>query len=296
MAKALNLLRLEQIRIDGGTQSRVTMNQATIAAYADAMTEGETFPRLLVYFDGADFWLADGFHRFHACKAIGAVDVDCEVIAGSLDDAILRSLGVNALHGLPPTNADKRKSVTTCLANPQWAKWSDKTISEKCGVSRGFVQTVRSSLASDACAAAEQRTYINKHGTESVMKTGGIGGGNKQRADGIIKHKGIAFSALTVEQQKMAAQIILEYVGRARADFAGQEMEAIGKLPADEVFFGYNGGTEAGEAHYFSIQGPTFLLEFANFQNGANHVHASWRDLKKDFGYDPLAAHAKEHK
>jgi len=120
--------------------------------------------------------------------------------------------------------------------------------------------------------------------------------GNKQRADGIIKHKGIAFSALTIEQQKMAAQIILEYVGRARADFAGQEMEAIGKLPADEVFFGYNGGTEAGEAHYFSIQGPTFLLEFANFQNGANHVHASWRDLKKDFGYDPLAAHAKEHK
>ena len=41
---------------------------------------------------------------------------------------------------------------------------------------------------------------------------------------------------------------------------------------------------------------PTFLLEFANFQNGANHVHASWRDLKKDFGYDPLAEHAKTHK
>jgi hypothetical protein len=33
----------------------------------------------------------------------------------------------------------------------------------------------------------------------------------------------------------------------------------------------------------------------ANFQGGANHVHASWRDLKKDFGYNPLAEHAKEH-
>ena len=60
-------------------------------------------------------------------------------------------------------------------------------------------------------------------------------------------------------------------------------------MPEDQLFFGWNGGTEVGQAHYYSIQGPTFLLEFANFQNGANHVHASWRDLKKDFGYDPLA-------
>ncbi len=94
----------------------------------------------------------------------------------------------------------------------------------------------------------------------------------------------------------MAGTIIAEYVGRARSDFALKEMAAISAMPEDQLFFGYNGGTEAGEAHYFSIQGPTFLLEFANFQNGANHVHASWRDLKKDFGYDPLAEHAKGHK
>ncbi|NBV53344.1 MAG: DUF3500 domain-containing protein, partial [Verrucomicrobia bacterium] len=120
--------------------------------------------------------------------------------------------------------------------------------------------------------------------------------GNKPKADGIIKHKGIAFSALTAEQKKMAGTIIAEYVGRARSDFAIKEMAAITNTPEDQLFFGYNGGTEAGQAHYYSIQGPTFLLEFANFQNGANHVHASWRDLKKDFGYDPLAEHAKTHK
>ncbi len=140
--------------------------------------------------------------------------------------------------------------------------------------------------------------------TEEQRKTGFIPGktpqdvitGNKPKADGIIKHKGIAFSALTAEQKKLAGTIIAEYVGRARADFALQEMIAITKTPEDQLFFGYNGGTEAGQAHYYSIQGPTFLLEFANFQNGANHVHASWRDLKRDFGYDPLAEHAKTHK
>ena len=140
--------------------------------------------------------------------------------------------------------------------------------------------------------------------TEEQRKTGFIPGetpkdvitSNKQRADGIIKHKGIAFSALTAEQKKMAGTIIAEYVGRARSDFALKEMAAISAIPEDQLFFGYNGGTEAGQAHYYSIQGPTFLLEFANFQNGANHVHASWRDLKKDFGYSPLAEHAKDHK
>jgi len=138
--------------------------------------------------------------------------------------------------------------------------------------------------------------------TEEQRKTGFIPGktpgdvitGNKQKADGILKHKGIAFSALTAEQKKLAGSIIAEYVGRARSDFAVPEMAAISKMPEDQLFFGWNGGTEVGQAHYYSIQGPTFLLEFANFQNGANHVHASWRDLKKDFGYDPLAAHAKQ--
>jgi hypothetical protein len=63
----------------------------------------------------------------------------------------------------------------------------------------------------------------------------------------------------------------------------------------DSLVFAWNGGLEVGEPHYYSIQGPTFLFEMANFQGGANHVHASWRDLKKDFGYDPLREHAKEH-
>jgi hypothetical protein len=61
----------------------------------------------------------------------------------------------------------------------------------------------------------------------------------------------------------------------------------------DSLVFAWNGGLEVGEPHYYSIQGPTFLFEMANFQGGANHVHASWRDLKKDFAYDPLRAHAR---
>ena len=118
--------------------------------------------------------------------------------------------------------------------------------------------------------------------------------GNKQKADGILKHKGIALSALDAEQKKLLGLIIYEYVGRARDDFAAKEIVDISKLPEDQVFFAWAGGLEVGQGHYYSIQGPTFLMELDNTQNDANHVHATWRDLKKDFGYDPLAEHLKK--
>ena len=37
--------------------------------------------------------------------------------------------------------------------------------------------------------------------------------------------------------------------------------------------------------------GPTFLLEYDNIQNDANHVHATWRDFDGDFGIDLLREH-----
>jgi len=54
---------------------------------------------------------------------------------------------------------------------------------------------------------------------------------------------------------------------------------------------------EVGAPHYYRVQGPTFLVEWANTQNGANHPHAVWRDFNGDFGADILAKHlAEEHK
>jgi hypothetical protein len=32
------------------------------------------------------------------------------------------------------------------------------------------------------------------------------------------------------------------------------------------------------------VQGPTFLIEFNNTQNGANHIHSVWRNMLGDFG------------
>ena len=57
------------------------------------------------------------------------------------------------------------------------------------------------------------------------------------------------------------------------------------------MHFAWAGGFEPGEGHYYRIQTPDFLFEYDNTQNGANHIHAVWRQFEGDFGADLLRRH-----
>lgn len=136
-------IAISKIRIDGGTQNRARLNEEAVSEYENALTEGAKFPPVTVFFDGSDYWLADGFHRYHANKNIGALDIEAEVHNGTKRAAILHSVGVNAAHGLRRSNADKRKAVETLLNDEEWAKWSDRQIAAACAVSHSFVAAIR---------------------------------------------------------------------------------------------------------------------------------------------------------
>jgi hypothetical protein len=105
---------------------------------------------------------------------------------------------------------------------------------------------------------------------------------------------GLPAAKMTKEQNEMLMKVISEYVNRVRPDLAKTDMEAIQKAGIDKVYFAWGGSVEVGEGHYYRVQGPTFLLEYDNTQNNANHVHAVWRDFAGDFGEDILAKHLKE--
>ena len=62
----------------------------------------------------------------------------------------------------------------------------------------------------------------------------------------------------------------------------------------ERIHFAWAGGMERGQPHYYRIQGPTFLVEYDNTQDGANHIHTVWRDFHGDFGEDLLARHYRE--
>src|SRR6476661_4358033 len=121
MMSEILTLPLDAISINGGTQSRVSLNEATVAEYAEFIRLGGDLPPVIVFEDGSSIWLADGFHRFHAHRAAGAMEIACDVRPGTKRDAILFSVGANASHGLRRTNEDKRRAVMTLLNDAEWS-------------------------------------------------------------------------------------------------------------------------------------------------------------------------------
>jgi FtsZ-binding cell division protein ZapB len=137
------MIEISKIRIDGGTQSRLKLCESTVSEYAEYI---DKMPAVTLFYDGADYWLADGFHRFFAAKKAGKKTIYETIIPGTKRDAILHSVGANAAHGLRRSNEDKRKSVQTLLNDPEWAAWSDNEISKVAAVTRPFVTKIRDSI------------------------------------------------------------------------------------------------------------------------------------------------------
>jgi hypothetical protein len=119
---------------------------------------------------------------------------------------------------------------------------------------------------------------------------------NKKRVE-LLAPAGIAAAQLTAGQRDKLFALLKVYTSRGRAEIAEETFAAISKAGLDKVTFAWAGALDRSAATYYRIQGPTFLIEFDNSQNNANHVHSVFRDFKGDFGHDLLAEHyAKEHK
>jgi hypothetical protein len=134
---------------DGGAQMRVQMHAETVADYAADMLEGAVFPPVVLYHDGAEYWLADGFHRVEAARRIDRQEIDAEVREGTARDAVLHGISANATHGLRRTQADKRRAVERLLQDAEWAAWSDRKIAELARVDHKTVGKIRRELSGE---------------------------------------------------------------------------------------------------------------------------------------------------
>ncbi|MFP5273789.1 DNA cytosine methyltransferase [Coleofasciculus sp.] len=178
-------LSIAEIRRDGGTQPREKLDLNHIATLSEAIEDGAELDPVIVFYDGSDYWLADGFHRCKASEESGLEDIPVVIHQGTRRDAILYSVGANAEHkaAKPRSRADKRRAVTMLLNDPEWSKWSDREIARQCKVSNFFVSKLRRdsltvinhSENEDSENEAKTRTYTTKHGTTATMQTGNIG-------------------------------------------------------------------------------------------------------------------------
>lgn len=111
-----------------------------------------------------------------------------------------------------------------------------------------------------------------------------------QKVD-LLANEGVSFAEMSADQQDAVMSLIHYYVKRLKPAVAETEMETIKSYSLSDLYFCWAGGTEPGDAHYYRIQGPSFMIEYDNSQGGANHVHTVWRDPANDFGRDVLAEH-----
>jgi len=146
-------IEIGKIRRDGGTQPRSGIDPSHVQRLIEAMEASEELPPVILFYDGDNYWLADGFHRVSAMSTkYGAIHVTIKIAAdvrqGNRRDAILYSVGANRTHGLPRSRDDLRRAIETLLRDEEWQQWSDREIARQVGCSPTTVGSLRSRLGS----------------------------------------------------------------------------------------------------------------------------------------------------
>lgn len=162
-------LELSSIRIDGGTQARVSLNETVVQEYAQSMADGDKFPEIIVFFDGSDYWLADGFHRYFAHKSNEVQEIEVDLREGTKDDAILFGFQANKHRGLRMSHKDIQAIIVRMINHPVWGQWTNSTIASHLGVSAMTVGRVKKSLEPQP-GEKKTKKYIRK-GKETTVNT-----------------------------------------------------------------------------------------------------------------------------
>jgi hypothetical protein len=118
--------------------------------------------------------------------------------------------------------------------------------------------------------------------------------GNRPRLGVMAAPEGVPAADMSADQQARLRALLDVYVGRLPEELADREAEKFAGERLADVHFGWAGGTEPGQPHYYRLQGPRLLAEYDNTQRDVNHVHTVWRDPRNDFGDDVLARHVAE--
>lgn len=154
-----------RIRLDGGTQLQHRGHDAEhIDSLIAAIENGDELPPIVVFHDGTDYWIADGFHRWQAHQKAAVEKIRCDIREGTLRDAQLYAwTGANRDHGRKLTIAERRERIENMLGDDEWCKLSNREIAKKCGSSRTFVGSIRAKLGVYPDTITQARTDTDGH-------------------------------------------------------------------------------------------------------------------------------------
>ena len=192
------------LRTDGGTQTRARLDPSIVEDYAIAMREGAQFPPLTVFYDGSDYWVADGFHRQAAAEKVERSEIAVKVCQGTRRDAILYSCGANANHGLRRSNADKERAVQMLLRDEEWRQWNDSELARRSFVDHKTVTRIRHAMEVSGEIPTSASRLVTRAGATFPLDTSGISAANSERADLSAEHRARGWRLVRTEQDEHA--------------------------------------------------------------------------------------------
>jgi hypothetical protein len=114
-------------------------------------------------------------------------------------------------------------------------------------------------------------------------------------ADPSVLPQGIERGDLTTEQQVLLDRLVRRHLGRAQASYAETCWSDEAATGLDRIRFAWCGDADLSGGRYYCVRASTFLIEYDNTQDDANHAHSVWRHLRDDWG-DSLRQHyARAH-
>jgi hypothetical protein len=156
-----------------------------------------------------------------------------------------------------------------------------RTLKEEEDLARALVATL----------APEQKIIA----TAGVTAPGDILTRNYRRVDPAQVPDGIGYAALSGQQRARLVALLQHYTSRVANEVDANVWRRIEGAGLDTITFAWAGSETRGQAHYYAVKGPTFLIEYDNSQDDSNHIHSVWRDFKNDWGLDVLAQHYAAH-
>ena len=207
----MKTVNLNDIRIDGGTQSRLVIDQTLVYQYIDCMKDGDTFPPIETMFDGSTHWLVDGFHRYHAYKLMGLKKTEVVYKPGTQEEAQVRSFGVNGKHGKPRTIEDKRNAVMSAFEHPLIKDKSDREIANICSVSHPFVAGIRNPEVKEK-RAKEKKEKATGNASTPEPKSGNVS--NEAPQTGNVSNQDVGPDEQELRANELAQQADLDMLNK----------------------------------------------------------------------------------
>jgi hypothetical protein len=133
-------------------------------------------------------------------------------------------------------------------------------------------------------AAQQQQALLSETAPRDIVT------GNAHPVDP-LSPPGTSAKGFDAAQLALLLDLIATYSSQMTDEIAQLRWQKIGDDGTESITFTWAGGLEVGMPHYYRVQGPSFLIEYDNTQNNANHIHSVWRDFTDDFGRDLLREH-----